>query len=114
MKHLDNLEYKTFINKFNNAYERTLRVRTEKPLTNYIVSFADNGVGLKSFLNEEIGSLKTAVQQRIVESPDSTNLENFKKVKAKLETYSQIPINQQMVEEILYSRFNSGGIKNDN
>jgi len=102
MKHLDNLEYRTFVNKFNNAYERTLRTEQKELLTNYIVSFSDNGVGLKSFLNEEIGRLKNAVQQLIVEGTIDNNKENFKKVKVKLDKYSQIPINQQMVEEIFY------------
>ena len=102
MKHLDNLEYKTFVQKFNNAYERTLRKEQKDLLTNYIVSFSDNGVGLKSFLNEEIGRLKTAVEQQIVAGPITASKENSKKVKTKLDNYTQNPINQQMVEEIFY------------
>ena len=102
MKHLDNLEYKTFVKKFNNAYERTLQKEQKDLLTNYIVSFSDNGVGLKTFLNEEIGRLKDAVQQQIVEGSSNPNSENFKKVKTKLDNYAQTPINQQMIEEIFY------------
>jgi len=102
MKHLDNLEYKTFVNKFNNAYERTLRKEQKDLLTNYIVSFSDNGLGLKSFLNEELGRLKNAVQQQIVEGSTNPNSENFKKVKVKLDNYAKIPINQQMIEEVFY------------
>jgi hypothetical protein len=102
MKHLDNLEYNTFVKKFNNAYERTLRKEQKELLTNYIVSFSDNGVGLKSFLNEEIGRLKKLVEQRIVEPPDGTNQENFKKLKEKLDNYAQQRINHQMVEEVFY------------
>tara|TARA_Y100000593_G_scaffold91497_1_gene180416 strand:- start:10750 stop:11565 length:816 start_codon:yes stop_codon:yes gene_type:complete len=102
MKHLDNLEYKTFVNKFNETYERTLRTEQKDLLTNYIVSFSDNGVGLKSFLNEEIGRLKKAVTLQLSEGSLRGNNENFKKVKAKLDKYSETPINQQMVEEIFY------------
>jgi hypothetical protein len=102
MRHLDNLEYKTFVKKFNNAYERTLRKEQKDLLTNYIVSFSDNGVSLKSFLNEEIGRLKDAVEQKIVESSNNANNENFKKVKAKLDNYSKTPINHQMIEEVFY------------
>ncbi len=102
MKHLDNLEYKTFIKKFNNAYERSLQKEQKDLLTNYIVSFSDNGVGLKTFLNQEIGRLKNAVQQQIVEGSSNPNIENFKKVKTKLDGYTKTPINQQMVEEIFY------------
>jgi TRAP-type mannitol/chloroaromatic compound transport system substrate-binding protein len=102
MKHLDNLEYKTFINKFNNAYDRTLQKEQKDLLTNYIVSFSDNGVGLKTFLNEEIGRLKNAVQQRIVEGTNDPRSENFKKVYAKLDNYKKQPLNEQIVEEIFY------------
>ena len=102
MAHLDNLEYKTFVAKFNDTYDRTLRQEQKDLLTNYIVSFSDNGIGLKSFLNEEIGRLKNVVTQQIVEGSNSPNNENFKKVKTKLDKYRQSPINQQMVEEIFY------------
>jgi hypothetical protein len=102
MKHLDNLEYKTFVSKFNNAYERTLQKEQKDLLTNYIVSFSDNGVGLKSFLNEEIGRLKNVVQLRIVEGSTDPYIENFKKVYDKLDNYKKAPLNEQIVEEIFY------------
>ena len=102
MRHIDNLEYKTFVEKFNNAYERSLQKEQKDLLTNFIVSFSDNGVGLKSFLNEEIGRLKDAVQQQITEGHNKSNIENFKKVKVKLDSYAKRPINQQIVEEIFY------------
>ena len=102
MKHLDNLEYKTFVSKFNNAYERTLQKEQKDLLTNYIVSFSDNGIGLKSFLNEEIGRLKNALQQRIVEGSNDPYNENFKKVYDKLDNYKKAPLNEQIVEEIFY------------
>ena len=65
MKHLTILSI-NLVSKFNNAYDRTPQQEQKDLLTNYIVSFSDNGVGLKNFLNEEIGRLKNAVQQRIV------------------------------------------------
>ena len=71
-------------------------------LTNYIVSFSDNGIGLKSFLNEEIGRLKDAVKQRIVEGSNDPHGENFKKVYDKLDSYKKVPLNEQIVEEIFY------------
>ena len=115
MRHLDNLEYNTFVKKFNNAYERTLRKEQKDLLTNYIVSFSDNGVGLKSFLNEEIGRLKKAVELQIVESTNVSKIENFKKVKDKLYNYAKTPINHQMVEEVFYIQdLISEVSKNDN
>ena len=102
MKHLDNLEYRTFVNKFNETYDRTLQVEQKDLLTNYITSFSDNGLGLKSFLNEEIGRLKKIIKEHISKQPKNVNNENFKKVKNKLDSYAKIPINKKMVEEIFY------------
>jgi hypothetical protein len=59
-------------------------------------------VGLKSFLNQEIGRLKKAVELQIVEGANPTNIENFKKVKTKLHGYAKTPINQGMIEEVFY------------
>ena len=62
MKHIDNLTYKTFVNKFNDTYAESLREEQRELLTNFIISFSDNGVGLKSFINEEIHRLRTSLQ----------------------------------------------------
>jgi len=102
LQHIDNLTYKTFVSKFNKTYDRTLRKEQKDLLTNYIVSFSDNGVGLKSYLNEEIGRLKKSVSAAIVASTNQVNIENFKKVSTKLDSYAQTPINQRIVEEIFY------------
>ena len=102
MSHVDNLTYKTFVNKFNETYDRTLRSEQKELLTNYITSFSDNGLGLKSYLNEEIGRLKNAVDAEIVETANTSLIENFQKVRAKLDDYAQRPLNHEIIEEIFY------------
>ena len=102
MVHVDNLTYKTFVNKFNETYDRTLREEQKELLTNYITSFSDNGLGLKSYLNEEIGRLKESVDAEIVGNNNNALTENFQKVRAKLDDYAQSPLNQQIIEEIFY------------
>jgi len=102
MQHIDNLTYKSFVKRFNETYDRTLRQEQKDLLTNYIISFSDNGLGLKGFLNEEIGRLKNAVNTAIVEAQNDALRENFKKVGSKLDNYTQMPINQKIVEEIFY------------
>ena len=102
MKHLDNLEFKMFVNRFNDTYQNSLLAEQKSLLTNFITSFSDNGLGLKSYLNEEIGRLKNAVDSEIVETSNSALKENFKKVRAKLDSYAKVPLNQQIVEEIFY------------
>ena len=75
MRHIDNLTYNTFIQKFNETYKRSLRDRQKALLTNYIVSFSDNGLGLKVFMNEEIARIKKELQK--ITSDDTLN-ESYK------------------------------------
>jgi len=103
MKHIDNLTYKTFVNKFNVTYENTLRKEQKDLLTNYITSFSDNGLGLKSFLNEEIGRLKqvlAAVSGDV--ATDKKMSENTKKVVEKLQSFSKKPITEEVVRDVFY------------
>ena len=103
MIHIDNLTYKTFVGKFNETYENTLRKEQKDLLTNYITSFSDNGLGLKSFLNEEIGRLKKVLSE--VSPRVSVNDEvsqNTKKVIEKLESFSKTQITEELVRDVFY------------
>ena len=71
-------------------------------LTNFITSFSDNGLGLKSYLNSEIGRLKEAVSAEIAKGKSPALIENFKKVKQKLDNYASQPLNETVIEEIFY------------
>jgi hypothetical protein len=103
MKHIDNLTYSTFVNKFNVTYENSLRQEQKDLLTNYITSFSDNGLGLKSFLNEEIGRLKSVLGNITGDaSKEDKLLENTKKVVAKLQSFSKKPITEEVVRDIFY------------
>ena len=91
-----------FVKRFNDTYQNSLLKEQKELLSNFITSFSDNGLGLKVYLNEEIGRLKEAVDAEIVEKPNSAFTENFKKVRAKLDNYATKPLNEAMVEEIFY------------
>jgi len=105
MKHIDNLTYKTFVDKFNKTYENTLRKEQKDLLTNYIVSFSDNGLGLKSFLNEEISRLKKEIHVLTEKEKKSKN-EVFSaklgRVLNKLESFSETPITDAIVKDVFY------------
>ncbi len=102
MKPIDSLEFKMFVKRFNETYEHSLLREQKDLLSNFIVSFSDNGLGLKSFMNDEIGRLKEAVGAHIVEGSNTPLNENFKKVRAKLDSYVKTPVNSKMVEEVFY------------
>jgi hypothetical protein len=62
MQHINNLVYKSFTKKFNEAYSQELHKEQKDLLSKYVLSFVDNGLELKMFLNEEIGRLKKEVE----------------------------------------------------
>ena len=98
MKHVDNLTYKMFTKRFNDTYKNSLRENQKTLLTTYITSFADNGLGLKCFLNDEIGRLK----KEIKENNSEQYSEKMQKVHEKLESFSRIPITEEIVKEVFY------------
>ena len=115
MKHIDNLTYKTFVGKFNDTYKNSLKENQKSLLTNYITSFSDNGLGLKSFINEEVGSLKLQLSQKLSEGKDTIGEERHEKlskVSVILEDFTKRPLDESMVKKIiLYSRFDGGIIE---
>ena len=105
MKHIDNLTYKTFVNKFNETYKNSLKENQKKLLTNYIVSFSDNGLGLKTFVNEEVGNLKQKLSEKLSSSKDTFSQEkreNLEKVAVVLEDFNKNPLDEKLVKKLFY------------
>jgi len=105
MKHIDNLTYKTFVNKFNETYKNSLKESQKKLLTNYIVSFSDNGLGLKSFVNEEVGNLKEKLAEKLSKGVDTFGEEKYQKlqkVSVILEDFSKKPLDEKLVKKLFY------------
>ena len=61
MEHVDSIAYKTFTNKFNKTYAGKLHEEQQRVVSRYIFSVSDNGVSLKTYLNEEIERLHDKV-----------------------------------------------------
>ncbi len=61
---VDKLLYKTFAKKFNEKYSSLLSEQKDL-LSRYVNSFADSGLELKIFLNEEIERLKEGVKKAL-------------------------------------------------
>jgi len=104
MAPVDNLVYKTFVNKFNEKYSDTLLEEQKDLLTKYISSFADNGLQLKMFLNEEIGRLKTVINEAASLEEikqDAQMLSKTKAVLGKLVEYSKQEISEEMVRGVI-------------
>lgn len=105
LKSIDNLTYRTFTSKFNEQYGDTLMEEQKDLITKYVMSFVDNGVELKYYLNEEIGRLKEHIVESLdgKENPyeDQYMQDKANSVVAILEGMSQRPIDETMVNKVL-------------
>ena len=104
MKPVDDITYKIFVNKFNDKYQTTLLKEQKELLTHYIASFADNGMGLKIFLNSEIGRLKECIEKaRTLEDlkDDDEMLTKSKQIIEKLQSFAKEGINENILMTVL-------------
>ena len=101
---ISNLAYKTFVKKFNEEYNNKLLEEQKKLLNNYVLSFVDNGISLKLFLNEEISRLKKVIYNtpyaKEIKS-DKAVTEKINKTLSLIENFKNKPINKEMLEQIL-------------
>ena len=100
---VSSLVVKTFTKRFNDSYS-TLLESQKQLLSNYISSFADNGLGFNFYLSEEIGRLKDLVAnaQTLKESEnDQAIKENLFKVHQILSEISKEPINNNTLYKVL-------------
>jgi len=104
MEAVDKLLYKTFVQKFNDKYDTDLLEEQKELLTRYIVSFSDNALDLKLYLNEEVArlkeSLKKASQLDDIKS-DADMLNKTNTIVERLESYAKESINETVLLTVL-------------
>jgi|6_EtaG_2_1085325.scaffolds.fasta_scaffold02093_6 hypothetical protein len=101
---VSNLVYKTFVEKFNSKYSQLLSEQQQTLLNRYILSFVDNGVDLKLYLNEEIGRLKNelhSASEQLEFSQDENMKQRAQNVLSMLEGFSTEPIDTGMIRKVL-------------
>ena len=101
---IDNIVYSKFVENFNNKYGNLLLFEQKELLSKYISSFADNGLELKIFLNEEVGRLKQCLikslkMEEIKEDVEMSN--KAKKVISSIDEFRELEINEAMIQKIL-------------
>lgn len=101
---IDNLVYKKFTEKFNQKYSETLSESQKELLNRYIISFSDNGVSLKMFLNEEIPMLSEKIEKSLSNDEiknDAAMTGKSKAVLSLLEQFAQSQVDREMISKIL-------------
>lgn len=101
---IDNLVYKSFVKKFNDLYGDSLLSEQKDLVSRYIVSFHDNNVGLKIYLNEEVARLHDALLQCKDDNyikEDESMVKKVNKVLDILESFKDKTIDTGLVEDVL-------------
>ena len=101
---INNLIMKKFVVNFNERYRSFLLPEQKQLLQKYIFSFANNGVELKLFLNEELGRLKKVVIKSLKMKEVKNDPEMKKKSKEVLElleSFKEKMISNIMIEKII-------------
>jgi hypothetical protein len=99
---IDTLTYKIFIDKFNKKYGDALLEEQKALLENYIISFKDNGLELKCYLNEEIGRLKSEVYSiQTNKKEDTIFVKKLDEVLAVLNSFSESLPDESMITKII-------------
>jgi hypothetical protein len=100
---IDNLIYKTFVNKFNKEYSEGLLKEQKDLLGKYVASFSDNGLELKLYLNEEVGRLKKEISKSLLSEEFVADPEMHSKaqvVLSILDSYKNESLSKEMVRQV--------------
>lgn len=101
---IDNLVYKTFTKSFNSQYSSELLQEQKDLLSKFISSFMDNGIGLKLYLNEEVGRLKHELKSSLATdevSNDAEMVDKVNKIIETLEDYKQQEPQKKMIQKVI-------------
>ena len=101
---IDNIVYNSFVTKFNEEYSSVLSEEQKSLLGKYISSFADNGLEMKVYLNEEVGNLKNKlikIKSKCISEADNHLKDKLDKVYCLLDSYKDKEVDLDLVEIVL-------------
>jgi len=104
MQSVDNIVYNTFAKKFNEKYGSNLLKEQKELLSHYVMSGADEGLGLKVYLNDEIGRLRNKISEVLKTDEFKQNAflaEKTNKLFDKLDEFKKRPVDHAMLTEVL-------------
>ena len=101
---VSNLVYRTFLKKFNETYGDELMQEQKSLLQNYILSFNDNGLQFKVYLNEELGRLRKIISEALNKEEiklDDSMIEKTETVLNLIENFKNKPFSKTMLTQVL-------------
>lgn len=101
---LDKLVFKKFVENFNKEYGTRLKKEQKELIERYVYSFTDNGVMIKTFLNEELSRIKIKLNECKSLDEISNNeqmLSGIDNVLNIIEDFKKHPLSEKMVLKVL-------------
>jgi hypothetical protein len=103
LEQIDEIVMNKFLEKFNTKYSEVLSENQRTLLMKYISSFSDNGLELKTYLNEEIGDIKSRIKGLLANNElcDAQMSKSVDRVLEILDSHSSKPIDEEMLKDVL-------------
>ena len=101
---IDSITVNKFIEKFNDKYSEELLQEQKELLNHYILSFADNAISLKMFINNELTRLKEALKSsKDIEEfkEDNSMIDKAEKISEKLDSFSHSSVDDEVLLTVL-------------
>jgi hypothetical protein len=100
LKHIDNLVFKSFVKKFNEKYSGLLSEQKDL-LTKYISSFADEGIELKVYLNEQLSNLNDKIKTALSSEHVKNDVYMVEKTKKLMDIIKEFKDKKEMSADML-------------
>jgi hypothetical protein len=95
---IDNIVFKTFVNKFNDKYNGTLLEEQKKLLTHFIMAQDGMDLDFKIYINEELGRIKNIVSN----STQVKSNPKYGEINEMFESFKSRQIDNKYLEDIMY------------
>jgi len=95
---IDNIVFKTFINKFNEKYNGSLLEEQKKLLTHFIMAQDGLDLDFKVYINEELGRIKTIINK----SDEVKSSSKYGEINEMFESFKTRQIDNKYLEDIMY------------
>ena len=101
-KPYDKIVMKTFVKNFNSEYKENLLSEQKSLLNKYIMSFNNNGLELKIYLNEEISRIKKTIKEDIDNNNETEEIRNkTNNLLIVIESFKNKEVGSELVTKVL-------------
>ncbi len=98
-KPIDTLVYREFVKNFNDEYGTMLSEGQKKIVSQFITSFADDGVEFKMFITEKLNELKYALESFEAKNPVIS--EGIQDITKKFNNFENLELNEELLLDTL-------------